>query len=77
MTIEVQNVRRWKKIAGNLLLFNKFMKGASAIQYLSEDEKNRSYKDFPCIVSTNGVCMPSEQKNEFNSTPPAGAKDAG
>ncbi|MBR2943852.1 MAG: glycosyltransferase family 4 protein [Clostridia bacterium] len=66
MTKEAQKVKRLKKIVGNLLYFNKFMNGASAIQYLSEDEKNRAFKKFPCFVSTNGLNMPNEQKEEFN-----------
>lgn len=66
MTKEVQSQKRLKKIAGNLLFFNRFMRGATAIQYLSEDEKNRAFKKFPCFVSTNGLNMPNEQKEEFN-----------
>ena len=66
MTREAQRIKRLKKIAGNLVFFNKFMKGASAIQYLSEDEKNRAFRNYPCFVSTNGIYMPSEQKNSFN-----------
>lgn len=66
MTKEAQRIKRLKKIAGNLLYFNKFMKGASAIQYLSQDEKSRAFKNYPCFVSTNGVYMPSEQKDSFN-----------
>lgn len=66
MTNEAQRIKRLKKIAGNLVFFNKFMKSAAAIQYLSEDEKNRAFKEFPCFVSTNGIHMPSEQKKDFN-----------
>ena len=66
MTKQVQSVRRLKKIVGNIVLFNKFMKGAVAIQYLSEDEKARTFKELPCFVSTNGIYMPAEQKDRFN-----------
>lgn len=66
MTKEAQRIKRLKKIAGNFVFFNKFMKGASAIQYLSEDEKARTFKDLPCFISTNGLYMPSEQKESFN-----------
>lgn len=66
MTKEAQRIKRLKKIAGNLVFFNKFMKGAVAIQYLSEDEKTRTFKDLPCFVSTNGLYMPDEQKEIFN-----------
>ena len=66
MTKEVQRTRWLKKLAGNILLFNKFMNGASAIQYVAEDEKKRSFRNYPCFVSTNGIPMPDTQKTEFN-----------
>ena len=66
MTREAQRIKRLKKIAGNLVFFNKFMKGAAAIQYLSEDEKSRAFRNYPCFVSTNGIYMPAEQKGSFN-----------
>ena len=66
MTKEAQKTRRLKKLAGNILLFNKLMNGACAIQYLSEDEKNRTFKNCPCFISTNGIHMPNEQKGSFN-----------
>lgn len=66
MTKQAQKNKRLKKIAGNILFFNKFMKGAAAIQYLSENEKINSFRNFPCFVSTNGLNMPSEQKTDFN-----------
>ena len=66
MTKQAQKIKRLKKIAGNLLYFNRFMSGASAIQYLSEDEKIRTFKNRPCFVSTNGLNMPNEQKDVFN-----------
>lgn len=66
MTKQAQKIKRLKKIAGNILLFNKFMNGAAAIQYLSEDEKERTFRNRPCFVSTNGLNMPFEQKEKFN-----------
>ncbi|MBO5212801.1 MAG: glycosyltransferase [Clostridia bacterium] len=66
LTKEAQNIKRLKKILGNLVFFNKFIKGARAIQYLSESEMERAYKKLPCFVSTNGIHMPSEQKSSFN-----------
>ena len=66
MTKQAQKHKRLKKIAGNLLYFNKFINGAAAIQYLSEDEKNRTFRNRPCFVSTNGLNMPFEQKEKFN-----------
>ena len=66
MTKEVQRTRRLKKLAGNIVFFNKFMNGASSIQYLAEDEKSRAFKNYPCFASTNGISMPDAQKTEFN-----------
>ena len=66
MTKEAQRTKRLKKLAGNILLFNKFMNGSSAIQYVAEDEKSRSFRNYPCFVSTNGIPMPDMQKTEFN-----------
>lgn len=66
MTKEVQRTRWLKKLAGNILLFNKFMNGARAIQYLAEDEKNRSFRSYSCFIATNGISMPDAQKTEFN-----------
>ncbi len=66
MAKQAQKNKRLKKVLGNILFFNKFMNGAAAIQYLSEDEKNRSFRNFPCFVSTNGLNMPTQQKEKFN-----------
>lgn len=40
LTKSAQNTKKLKKIAGNILLFNKFINSAKKIQYLSESEKN-------------------------------------
>lgn len=66
MTTQAQKIKRLKKTVGNIVFFNKFMKGASAIQYLSGDEKSRTFKNYSSLVSTNGIYMPSEQKDSFN-----------
>lgn len=66
MAKQAQKNKRLKKVLGNILFFNKFMNGAAAIQYLSENEKNRSFRNFPCFVSTNGLNMPTQQKEKFN-----------
>ena len=51
-----QKNKRIKKTVGNLLLFNNFIKNASAIQFLNIEEKNDSnfkYKKY--IISGNGI----------------------
>ena len=58
-----------KRINENLMCSDKIiMSGAEdfMIDYLSEDEKNRSFRNFPCFVSTNGLNMPTKQKEKFN-----------
>ena len=54
MTKQAQNKRKLKKIIGNLLFFNKFIRGAAAIQYLTEEEKIESekYEDFSEFIET-------------------------
>lgn len=58
LTVEAQNQKKLKKILGNFLLFNKYIKNASGIQFLSESEKKRSLgfiKNQAVMVSGNGM----------------------
>ena len=51
-----QKRKKLKKIIGNTLLFNKFIKNATAIQFLNIDEKNKSkFRYKKAIISGNGV----------------------
>ena len=51
-----QNEKKLKKILGNMLLFNKFIKNASAIQFLNQEEKeNTKFKYKKYIISGNGI----------------------
>lgn len=56
-----------KKIA-HLLIFNKYIKNAIAIQYLTEREKIESSK-FKCnaIISPNGISLPIRFKETFSN----------
>lgn len=48
--------KRTKKIIGNFLCFNRFIKKASAIQFLNEKEKNdTTFKYKKAIIAGNGV----------------------
>ena len=61
-----QNKRKLKKLLGNTLLFNKFIKNASAIQFLNNTEKeNTKLKYKKAIIAGNGVNKPS-YKNDSN-----------
>ncbi len=53
-----------KKIAG-LLIFNKFINSASAIQCLSENEKHNTFFKPDKFIGTNGINTPSEIKTNF------------
>lgn len=53
---EAQNSKKTKKIIANFLFFNKFISQASAIQFLNENEKDKTnfkYKKY--IISGNGT----------------------
>ena len=66
LTKEAQRKKRLKKIVGNLLLFNPFIKNAKAIQCLSEREMNSTCFGKIKFVATNGMSLPDRQKNTFN-----------
>lgn len=64
MTINAQYKHRWKKILGNVLMFNSFSKKAVAIQYLTEDEKINSGNkwNYTSCVIPNGVDFSSSKQ---------------
>ena len=63
---EAQRHKWLKKRLANVLFFNRFVVNASAVQFLSEREKNSC--NFVCkkIVATNGVCIPKQKKEGFS-----------
>lgn len=64
---ESQKKHRLKKILGNILLFNRFISKASAVQFLNENErKNSKFKYKKSIIAGNGVNTPS-YKNKNNN----------
>jgi len=64
---ESQKKNKTKKIIGNILLFNKFINNASAIQFLNEREMNNtSFKYKKAIIAGNGVSKPL-YKNELKT----------
>lgn len=66
LTKEAQKKKWLKKKAANLLLFNKFINGALAIQCLSQKELETTNFGKNKFIGTNGVDMPKVQKNKFN-----------
>ena len=63
-----QKKHRFKKIIGNILLFNRFIRCASAIQFLNESEmKNSKFKYKKSIIAGNGVDKPKYKNNGYNN----------
>ena len=63
---EAQKKKRIKKLAANLLLFNRFTNNALAIQCLSEREYEGTVFGKYRFIGTNGVVVPKEKKNAFS-----------
>lgn len=58
--------KKWiKKKAANLLMFGSFIRGALAIQCLSEQEKENTTMGRHKFVGTNGIAIPAIQKESF------------
>lgn len=56
LTKKAQSNKKIKKVIGNFMLFNSFLKNAKFIQYLSENEYNMSIlKKYKYFVMGNGV----------------------
>ena len=59
--------RKWlKKKTANLLLFNRFIRQAAAIQCLSEAELRATKFGKRKFVGTNGIRIPSARKTDFS-----------
>jgi glycosyltransferase involved in cell wall biosynthesis len=59
MTIQAQRQRRLKKWLGNLLLFNRFIKGSAKIHYLNQEEADQSlWVGHPYFIVPNGMDLP-------------------
>ena len=62
LTQTAQQQKFLKKRVANLLLFQPFLKGARAIQYLSEREQRQSKFSYPSFVAENGIHLPDSKK---------------
>lgn len=63
---DAQKKKHLKKVVANILLFNRFTKGAEAIQCLSKKEMEGTHFGCKKILVTNGVKIPEKKKEEFN-----------
>lgn len=60
--------KKWlKKKVANVLLFNRFINGAAAIQCLSKQELNNTQFKKQKFVGENGVHIPERYKDKFNT----------
>lgn len=60
--------KKWlKKKVANLLLFNRFINGAEAVQCLSEREAGMTAKGKRRIIATNGTDLPQVRREGFLS----------
>ncbi|MBO4854138.1 MAG: glycosyltransferase [Oscillospiraceae bacterium] len=66
LTGRAQSVKRVKKWVANHLLFNRFVRGAEGIQYLSERERQESRPKEKAFLGTNGIdaVHPKERWND-------------
>ena len=65
LTKQAQSRKFLKKFVGNLLLFNKYVKNAKALQYLSANEKEKSIVKKENFICGNGIEIPESYKTEF------------
>lgn len=64
-----QRKHKLKKVIGNLLLFNKFISSANAVQFLNEKERDNSigFKYKKIIISGNGIDASIKKANKYKS----------
>ena len=65
LTKGAQKKKHLKKMVGNILLFNRFIETAKAIQFLSAVELSESDFGKRKFIGTNGTPVPMKQKESF------------
>ncbi len=70
LTDTAQKHKRIKKIVGNLLMFNWFIKHAKAIHYLSDSERYQSttFSKLPYFICGNGIEIKGRLKKRFSES---------
>lgn len=68
LTVMAQRKKWLKKKVANILLFNRFIKSAKALQVLSLQEKNTTIFVNDKFIATNGVDLPIIYKQNFRNT---------
>jgi len=69
LTVQSQSIKRLKKILGNIIAFNAFIKKAHAIQYLSRSEQSRTFiqADHRYVILGNGIRVGKKHKKDFSA----------
>lgn len=65
---EAQKKKHLKKTAANILLFNRFINHAAAVQCLSDAEMSSTGFGKRKFIGTNGVAIPDSQKESFSES---------
>ena len=63
---DAQKKKRLKKLAANILIFNRFINGAAGVQLLSDTELNNTKFGKKRFVATNGIHIPTSCKQQFS-----------
>lgn len=66
LTGEAQKKKWWKKKLANILLFNRFINHAVAVQCLSQREFDATNFGKKKFIGTNGIDVPSMRKTSFS-----------
>lgn len=68
LTKQAQKKKQIKKIIGNMLIFNRFVKRAAAVQYLTKKEEEDSSPkwNYNHFIISNGIDLKKEVKKEFS-----------
>lgn len=66
LTKEAQRKKWWKKIPANLFVFREYLKQSTALQYLSEKERETTDVKNRSVIGTNGIAAPEKQKEKFS-----------
>lgn len=67
LTKEAQKQKRMKKIIGNICFFNRYIKRASSIHFLSYSERQNSRTVKNSFITPNGIKIPDVYKVAFNT----------
>lgn len=67
LTEEAQKKKELKKIVANILLFNRFINNAAALQCLSQKELEETKFNERKFIGTNGISVPPKSKSQFNT----------